>query len=197
MPSPARRSRSASRRVKVSRREARLARAELAAGGLSHHDERRLRATERAWEQRSLHRRQASRHLAIALIGCVAAMAVVGAAFGIVPAIEAASGDGAVGTFVVSGQVCVRRASCTWVGTFEAVHQFVPDVAYEGVLPFTAGQGTRIAARYPGDHKAYAAHGSHTWAWDVLYMVVIGGAVGFLLWLSPLGMRNRGAAEAV
>jgi hypothetical protein len=197
MPSPGKQSRSSARRVKVSRREFMLARAELAAGGLSHHDERRLRTIEHNWELASLHRHQAFRHLVITLIGVVATMVVVGAAFGIVPAIEAASGDGAAGTFVVSNQVCVRRAGCTWLGTFESPGQVVPRVMYEGVLPVSAGPGSRFPARYPGDNRAYARHGTHTWAWDVLYMVVISGAVGFLLWVSPLGMRQRRTAETV
>jgi hypothetical protein len=197
MPSLDKRSRSAARRVKVSRREARLARAELAAGGLSHHDERRLRAVEHKWELASLHRHQAFRHLVITLIGVVAAMAVVGAAFGIVPAIEAANGDGTVGTFLVSGQICLRRAGCNWVGTFETHDQVVPAVTYEGLLPESDGPGSQIPARYPGDKRAYALHGTHAWAWDLVYMVVIGGAVGLLIWLSPLGMRQRPTAETV
>jgi hypothetical protein len=178
-------------RDKVRRRDVRLARAELAAGGLSHRDQRRLRAITRTWELASRRRRLELRHLMIALLSGVAATVVLGAALGFIPAIKAASGGGATGTFVVGYHVCSARLGCTWVGQFEAPGEVVPAVAYEGILPAGAGPGSPIPARYVGGGQAYAAHGSHTWAWDLLAMGLVGGAAGFVMWLSPVGLRQR------
>jgi len=134
----------------------------------------------------------------IALLSGVAAMAVVGAALGLVPAIEAASGNGAIGTFVVGFTSCSsHRGPCVWVGTFEARGgDVVRDVVYRGSLAPGIGGGSRVPARYPGDRQAYAIRGSHTWAWDLLTMLFIGSLIGFLVWLSPVGLRQRRAGSA-
>lgn len=125
----------------------------------------------------------------IVVLSGVAAAAVVGAALGFGPAVEAASGNGTVGTFVVSGYQCPRRGACTWVGTFEARGGVVNNAAYEGNLAINTQPGTRIPARYPG--QAYALHSSHTWVSDLVLMLFIGAVAGFLVWLSPLGLRER------
>jgi hypothetical protein len=67
----------------------------------------------------------------------------------------------------------------------------LPNVTYQGDLAMDTIPGTRIPARYTGYHQAYALRSSHTWAWDALIMLLIGGAVGFLLWLTPVGMGQR------
>lgn len=192
MPTNDRRSGSAAGRDKVGRRDARLAREELAAGGLSRHDQRRLRAITGTWDLVSRRRHQEFRQLAIAVLSGVAAMAVIGAALGFVPAIEAASGHGATGTFVVTSYTCYHRAGCKWLGTFETRGDLVPGVAYQGSLPMNTAPGSRIAARYPGDGRAYALHGSHSWAWDLFPMVLIGCAVAFVAWLI-VGVRLQPA----
>jgi hypothetical protein len=183
-------------RDKISRKDVKLARAELAAGGLSHREQRLRRTITRNWEFASRRRRQERRHLIIALLSGVAAVAVIGAALGIGPAIEAATGSGTTGEFIVGYHVCSARFGCTWVGTFEAPGQVVPGVAYEGTLSAGTGPGSRIQVRYPGDHQAYAAHGSHTWVWDLLTMSFVGSATGFVVWLSPVGLRERRNASA-
>src|SRR5258708_14194003 len=187
MPSNGRRSGSAARRDKVSRRAARLAREELAAGGLSHHDQRRLLAISRTWELASRRRHLEFRHLAITVLSGLVATAAIGAMLGFVPAIEAARGQGVTGTFVVGSSFCHRRGVCTWVGTFEARGEVVPDVAYEGILPISTGPGSRIPAMYPGADLAYGWHGSHAWAWDLVPMLLIGSVVAFGGWLIVAG----------
>src|SRR5580693_1409041 len=125
MPSNGRPSGPAARRDKASRRAARPARKELAAGALSHQDQRRLRAIARTRELASRRRHLEFRHLAITVLSGLVATA----------AIEAARGQGVTGTFVVGSFSCHRRGVCAWVGTFEARGEMVPDVAYEGILP--------------------------------------------------------------
>lgn len=196
MPSNRSRSRPAVRRDKVSRRDAQLAREALAAGGLSRHDQRRLRSVTRTWELASQRRHLEFRHLAIVVLSGIAAMAVIGAALGFVPAVEAASGHGATGTFVVASRRCSRKVGCVWVGTFEARGEVVTGVVYEGSLPADAGPGSRIPARYPGADQAYALYGSHTWALDLIPMLLISSAVAFVAWLI-LGVRQRPPAPAV
>lgn len=89
-------------------------------------------------------------------------MAVIGAALGFVPAIAAASGHGATGTFVVASESCTRRTGCTWVGTFEASSGGVPGVAYQGSVPEGTGPGSRntgsVSRRRPGVCPARLAH---------------------------------------
>jgi hypothetical protein len=46
-----------------------------------------------------------------------------------------------------------------------------------------------------GGHQVYARHGSHVWVWDVLLVLVAGGAVALALWVSPVGLRRRRAAS--
>lgn len=183
MPSNGRRSGPAARRGKVSHRDAQQARDELAAGGLSHQDRRRLRATARAWELASRRRRLEFKHLVIAVLSGLAVMAVVAAALGFVPAIEAANGNGTAGTFVATSYSCGRRIGCRWLGTFQAGGGVVQTVIYEGSLPTGTEPGSRIPARYPGDGQAYALHGSHTWALDLIPMLLISSVFAFLVWL--------------
>jgi hypothetical protein len=175
---------------KVSRRQARAARAELAAGGLSHRDQRRVRSILRTWDTVAGRRKRELRHTALAVIGGVVAMAVVGAAFAFGPAIDAARGQGTRGTFTVGYQTCSSRTGCSWVGTFQSPGgEVVPDVAYGGRLPVGTQPGTSIPAIDPGgSHEVYALHGSHTWVFDLLLMVILGAAVAFTLWISPIGL---------
>lgn len=183
MPKNDARSGSAPRPGKVHRRDAELAREELAAGGLSHKDQRRLRAITRAWELASRRRRLEFRHLVIAGLTWIAVLAVTGVLVGFIPAMEASKGDGAAGTFVVSSYACYRRTGCAWVGTFEAPGETVPYATYQGSLPAGTSPGSRIPARYPGEGDVYALHGSHTWALDLIPMVLIATAAAFLVWL--------------
>jgi hypothetical protein len=119
-------------------------------------------------------------------------MAIVAVSFGLVPAIEAALGGGVAGRFTVQNQVCVRRAGCQWVGTFQPRNgSAIADLAYGGTMPDSDGPGSVIPARHPAGHYVYALHGTHTWVQDLLITLVIGTAVGFLLWLSPLGSGGR------
>jgi hypothetical protein len=190
---PGQRSGTAARSARVSRRRAQAARAELDAGGLSHQERRRLRSITRVWDEAARRRRLERRHTVIVVVGAVAAMAVVGASFGLVPAIAAAAGQGTTGTFVVGHLSCSGRYGCTWVGTFQARNGAeIPDVAYEGRLPAGAGQGERIPARHPGgSDQVFALHGSHTWVMDLLLVIGVGVAVAAALWISPLGTRGR------
>lgn len=196
MPSNGRRSGSAARSGKVSRRDARLAREELAAGGLSHRDQRKLLAVTRARELASRRRHLEFRHLAITVLSGLVATAAIGAALGFVPAVEAARGQGITGTFVVGSFSCHRRGVCTWVGTFEGRGEVVPDVAYQGILPISTGPGSRIPARYPGADLAYGLHGSHTWAWDLVPMLLIGTVVALGVWLI-MAVRQLPTTSAV
>jgi hypothetical protein len=177
----------------VSRRLARQARDQLAAGGLSHQQRRMLRGIlqERASAVRQRRRRR--RRLAIVLTGAIVAMAITGLSFGLVPAIEAALGEGTTGSFVVSHEVCSSRAGCQWVGTFQAGQGAPVDgLAYGGSLPAGDGPGSTIHVRYPGSSdQVYALHSSHTWVFDLLITLAIGVVVAAALWISPLGAGPR------
>jgi hypothetical protein len=177
----------------VNRRQAQQARAELAAGGLSHQERRRLRAVLRSRAIAGQKRRGHRRHLAIVAVGAIVAMVIAAASFGLIPAIEAAQGGGVTGSFVVSDRVCSSKTGCQWVGTFNGPHgDVVTGLAYGGVLPAGDGPGSTIAVRYPGGtDQVYALHGSHTWVFDLLITLVIGAAVGAALWVSPLGDGRR------
>jgi hypothetical protein len=139
------------------------------------------------------------RHDVIVLVGTLAAMAVVAAAFAIAPAISAARGDGAAGWFTNASQQCLRRSGCSGVGTFVSTsgHQVVPGVDYDGTLPPGTSPGARVPAIYPGRHAVFPPHGSYYWIPAILLMLLVGVAVGLFLWISPLGSgpaRTRPAA---
>ncbi len=131
------------------------------------------------------------RHTGLAVAGAILVMAIVALAFALGPALAAARGQGADGTFLVSTQVCNR--GCVWVGTFRsATGRVTPDRAFQGVLPAGAGPGTSIPAILPaGSSTAFARHGSIAWVTDLLVTLLIGGVVGFTLWLSPLPLGRR------
>jgi hypothetical protein len=189
----------AARRSKARRRAARLARAEPDAGGLPNHDQRRTQAVTRTGGLPSSRRRRPEfRHTIIAILSAVAVMAVSGAALGLVPAIEAAGGNGTIGSFVVGYQPCLlRRGGCEFTGIFEAPGgDVVSHVAYVGSLPAGAGEGSRIPARYTGYQQAYPLRGSLTWAVDLIFMLLIGSVVGFLVWLLPVGLGQRRAGSS-
>jgi hypothetical protein len=183
------------RRTKARRKAARLARAEPAAAGLRNHDQRRLQASAGARKRPKRRISTDFRHLAIAVLTAAAVMAVIGAALGLVPAIEAASADGTVGTFVVGSQPCIsHRGGCAYTGTFEMPGGgVISHVAYEGGLPPDAGGGSRIPARYTGYQQAYPVHSSRTWVEDLIIMALIGSVAGFLVWLLPVGLGQRPA----
>jgi hypothetical protein len=184
------------RQTKVSRRQASDARAQLAGGGLSHQERRRLRSIIRAWDETAPRRSLEFRHVIVAVAGAVVAMAVVVVSIGLVSAIKAARGQGTTGTFVVNSQSCSARTGCTWIGTFRPPDgDEVPGVVYEGSLPAGSGPGTDVPAIEPdGSHYVYAPPGSHAWIGDLLPVVIVGGAVGFVLWLFPVGLRRRKTA---
>jgi hypothetical protein len=184
------------RQTKVSRRQVHLARKQLAADGLSQQERRRLRSAIRARDASAHRRRLEFRHITFAFAGAMAAMAVAAASVGLGSAIDAARGQGAIGTFVLGFQSCSVRTGCTWVGTFRSPEgSTVPDVAYDGTLPAGASPGSSFPALEPGgSHYVYPPHGSLRWVADLLFMMLIGGAVGFILWISPLGTRGRDAA---
>jgi hypothetical protein len=191
-------SRTPTRPPQVSRRLAQQAREELAAGGLTHQERRRLRAVLRSRDIAGRKRRSRLRHMAIVAAGSIVAMAITAASFGLIPAIEAAQGGGVTGSFVVSHRVCSSKTGCQWVGTFDGAHgDVISGLAYAGVLPAGDGPGSTIAVRYPGgSDQVYALHGSHTWVFDLLITLVVGAAVGAALWVSPLGDGGRNAAGA-
>jgi hypothetical protein len=189
------------RQRKVSRTQASEAREHLAAGGLSHQERRRLRSQLSARAAAARQRRGEFKHILIITTGVLAAMAVVGAALGLVPAIEAANGQGTAGTFVVGNQQCIRpRGGCGWSGTFQSQDGVtVQHVTYDGTLPAGAGGGSSVPAIYPsgGSHIVYPPHGSHAWVDDLVLMVLIGGGVGLFLWITPLGLGGRGGRDEV
>jgi hypothetical protein len=81
-----------------------------------------------------------------------------------------------------------------WVGTFRSPEGNTgPDiVAYQGALPPGASPGSSFPAIEPaGSSRVYPPH-SFRWVIDLLATVLIGGAVGFVLWISPLELRRRG-----
>jgi hypothetical protein len=180
----------AARRDKARRRAARLAHAEPDAGGLPNHDERRAQGITSTQKQTLGRRRPEFRHVLITVVTAVAVMVVAGGALGLVPAIKAADGNGTIGTFTVGSQPCIpHRGGCAYTGTFQAPGgAMVSHVAYEGSLP--AGVSS-IAARYTGYQQAYPLHGSRGWAVDLVFMLLIGSVVGFLVWLLPVGLGQR------
>jgi hypothetical protein len=131
------------------------------------------------------------RHIGLAAAGAILVMAIVAAAFALGPALAAARGHSTDGTFLVTSQVCNR--GCVWVGSFRSAGgQVTPDLAYQGVLPGGAGPGSSIPAILPaGSRTAFARHGSIAWVTDLLVTLLVGGAVGFTLWLSPLPVGRR------
>jgi hypothetical protein len=175
-------------------RAARLARARLAsAEGLSAQERRRLRSQIRRRDK--VARARQSRHVGVAVAGAGAVMAVVATAFALGPAIDAARGEGAVGTLTVESQLCYRDA-CSWVGTFVSRGgQVTSGVAYQGRLPADTGPGSSVPAIYAGSHVAFAPHGSLVWLEDLLLVVLIGGAMAVALWISPIGMPGRRRRE--
>jgi hypothetical protein len=189
------------RPTKVSRKQVSEARRQLAAGGLSHDERRRLHSVTQAWDAgHSRHR--AGRRFVIVAGGTLAVMAVVGAALGLIPAIQAASGRGTPGTFIVGAPACAStRGGCVWSGTFQQQDgSAIQHVSYGGTLPASAGPGSSIPAVQPdGSHIVYPPHGSHQWISDLLIMLLAGCVVGFGLWASPLGLgrRDRVAAGTV
>jgi hypothetical protein len=178
--------------MKASRRQARQAREQLAAGGLTHQERRRLRSAIRTRDATARRRRLEFRHITIALAGAIAAMAVAAASVGLVSATEAARGQGTIGTFVLEFQSCSVRTGCTYVGIFRSPDgAIVPDVAYDATLPDGASPGDSFPALDPGgSHRVYPPHGSLRWVSDLLFVMFAGGVVGFILWISPLGLRG-------
>lgn len=181
------------RRRPVTRRQARVARAKLAAGDLPRQEQRRLRKLVSAQNLAARRRELEMRQLVLAVAGAVAAMAIVAAAFALGPAIDAARGQGTTGTFVVGEMVCIK--GCTWVGTFESASGVVlPSVAYDGSLPEGAGPGSRIPAIDPGgSNRVFAPRGSRVWVVDVLITLLAGCAVGVCLWIFPIPVGRRQA----
>ena len=193
MPSRDQRAATSARPGNVSRQQARVARAKLAAGGLSHQEQRRLRSTSRARDRVARRRGLEARHTGLALIGGVVAMAVVAVAFALGPAIDAARGQGTDGIFTADYLSCSVRVGCQWVGTFQSpAGEVLPDVAYNGSLPDGARPGMSVPAIYTGaSHRVYAPHGSHVWLFDLLLVVFVGCAVAAALWISPIGLRKQ------
>jgi hypothetical protein len=192
---PSQHSRPAARQQKVSRKQAAEAREQLAAGGLSHQERRQLRSVTAARDALARRRRGEFRHIVVIVAGTIAAMAIVGAAIGLPAAIEASMGQGTAGTFIVGNQPpCLnRRVGCLPAGIFRSqAGVTVQHVAYAGSLPSFAPPGTGIPAVDPGmSNTAYPPHVSATWVHDVVLTVLIGGIVGVLLWLFPIGTGER------
>jgi hypothetical protein len=187
------------RQQKVSRSQAHDAREQLAAGGLSHDERRKLKAVAGARDAAASRRRGEFKRIVIIAAGAIAAMAIVGAALGLVPAIAAASRQGTPGTFTVGSQPCMTRG-CYWSGTFQSQGgATVGHVTYDGTLPAGAGAGSGVPALYPagGSHVVYPPHGSDAWITDLVLVVLVGAIVGFGLWISPVGLGRRETAGAV
>jgi hypothetical protein len=172
----------------VSRRQAQQAHAQLTAGGLSHEERRKLHAVLQSREESSRRVRRHLKRLVIVLTGAIGVMVIVALAFGLVGSIDAALGGGATGSFTVQNEVCGRRTGCEWLGTFQPrTGGSITGLAYGGTMPYRDGPGSVIAARHPAGQYVYALHGTHTWIFDLLITLLIGAAVGFLIWVSPLG----------
>jgi hypothetical protein len=186
------------RRSKARRRNARQARTGPDAGTVPNHDQRRAQSVTGARKLPSRRSRPEFRHGLIAVLSSVAVMVLAGAGLGFVPAIEAATGNGIIGSFVVSSQPCLHvRGGCQYTGVFEARSgDTVHNVAYEGSLPPGAGQGARIPARYTGYQQAYPPDGSRSWVLDLVFMLVIGVVVGLFVWLTPVGLGRRPAGSS-
>jgi hypothetical protein len=184
------------RPTKVSRRQAAEAREQLAAGGLSHKERHKLVSAVRARDEAASRRGLETKHIIITVAGTLAAMAVVGAMVGLVPAIHAASGQGTRGTFIVQPLLCLHKCTRT-AGSFRyADGEIVPDLVYAGALPLDAHPGMTLPAIRPGGSEfVYPPHGSLSWISDLAIMVVVGCAVGFLLLASTLGLRRRSPAR--
>jgi hypothetical protein len=197
MPSQDHHSGPPARPVKVTRRQAEAARARLAAGGLTHDERRQLHKVAIARDTPTRRKASEGRHLLIVIAGAAVAMAIVAVSFGLVPAVRAAFGQGTRGTFTLQYETYSRRIGGSWVGTFRSVNgEVVAIVDYDGDMPLGAHQGTTVPALYPGgEHQVYAVRGSHAWISDLGLTLVVGAAVGFLLWLSPLGLRRRAHAS--
>jgi hypothetical protein len=198
VPAHTQRSAKAPRPGPVSRREARSARAGLAAGALSRPDQRALRRVSRARDRAVRQRNLRLRRAGLAAAGAIGAMAVLAAAFAFFPAISAARGQGTPGTFIVGREVCIR--GCVWTGAFESAGgQLTPGVAYEGNLAPGTAPGSRVPAIYPGGPRvAFPPHGSYLWLEDVLLILVIGAAIGLGLWISPIRLfRPRDRSDGV
>ncbi len=181
----------------MSWRQARLARARLAFGeDLSRQERRRLRSQIRRRDEAAHRRGRQARRIGIAAAGAVAVMAVLAIAFALGPAIDAARGQGAPGTFTVDSQLCYR-GGCTWTGTFVTRDgQVTSGVGYEGRLPADTGPGSSVPAILPGgSHVVFAPRGSLVWLEDLLLVVLIGGAMALALWISPIGMPGRRRAR--
>lgn len=177
------------RQQKVSRGQAEEARGQLAAGGLTHQERRKLRAVTAARDAAARRHRGEFRHVVIIVAGIIAAMALVAFPVGLVSAIQASGGEGTPGTFIVRSEVCLNSRVCPWPGIFRARDgQIVQHVEFAGTLPANAPPGTSVPAVDPaGSHIVYPPHGSHEWVTDLLWMVLIGGIVGVLLWIFPIG----------
>lgn len=187
-------------RRKVSRKQAHDAQEQLASGGLTHQERRRLRSVAGAWDAAARRRRREIKHLAIVAAGAIAVMALIGTVLGLGPAIEAANGQGAAGTFMPGHQPClIRKGGCVWSGTFRLRDgQIVQNVAYAGTLPPGAAGGGGIPAIEPGgSHLVYPPHNSRTWLEDLLLMLLIGGVVGLMLWISPIGLGEHRTTDAI
>jgi uncharacterized membrane protein YcjF (UPF0283 family) len=184
--------------AKASRRQAQQAREQLAAGGLSHEERRRLRAVIQVTDDAARRHRREFRHIGLAVGGALVVMVIVAASTGLISAVEAASGQGVAGTFIVTGQTCAGRVVCNWMGTFryrDGVE--VRNLAYGGVLSPAVPPGSHIPAREPaGSHYVYPLHGSRKWLSDVGLMLLCGIPVGALLLISPVGLGKRDMARS-
>jgi hypothetical protein len=184
------------RKRKVGKKQADEARQQLAAGGgLSHQERRQLRSVANARDALARRRRGEFRHIVIIAAGALAGMAIVGAALGLPAALEASSGEGMAGTFIVENQPpCLNhRVGCLPAGIFRSKNGVtIQHVGFAGTLPSFAPPGTSIPAVDPGgSNTAYPPRDSATWVHDVLWMVLVGTIVGSLLWLFPIGTSER------
>jgi hypothetical protein len=166
--------------------------------GLTNAERRHQRRISRERAEARQRRRLELSHDVIAIAGALTAMAIIAVAFAVGPAIAAARGEGTAGTFTIGYEQCPRKMGCTWFGTFVSRSgQVRPSVSYDGSLPAGAQPGERIPALFPGGQDVvFPPHDSHYWVPAVLLMLVIGAAVGFGLWVSPIGEGRRRARLA-
>lgn len=129
------------------------------------------------------------------LLPLCALFTIIFVGMGMPAAINAARGEGQVGTFIAEHRSCAPMRyggeSCSWYGTFETADgsRRVGDVFLDTDSPRSVGD--RVAVLYEGETdppKVYLADGSRDWLWG---LALLCGAVGYLAWGGWRLLRGR------